>query len=88
MLHLKQVAFRLHSVLHARILALDPGFHERGVSEDETRRGADEPEKGHDGGGEVEEGKTDNEEGGVERFLGDDGITELNGFRNCVKGVG
>lgn len=47
------------------------------MSENQTRRGADEPEKGPDGGGHVEEGKTDDEEGGVERFLCDDVVADV-----------
>ena len=74
----------LDRILHARVFALDPRLHERGVSEDETPRCADEPEKGPEGGGDVEEGEADDEEGGVEGFLGDGVGAELEGFGACV----
>ena len=75
-----------HRILHARILALDARLHQRGVSEDETRRGAYEPEKYHEWGGEPEEGEADDEEGRVEEFLGDDVGADLDGFRgSCVR---
>ena len=75
-----------HRILHARILALDARLHQRGVSEDETRRGAYEPEKYHEWGGEPEEGEADDEEGRVEEFLGDDVGANLDGFRgSCVR---
>ena len=54
------------------------------MSEDETPRCADEPEKGPEGGGDVEEGETDDEEGGVEGFLGDGVGAQLEGFGACV----
>ena len=46
----------------------------------EARRSPDEPEKGHKRGGKPEEGETDDKEGCVQEFLGDDVVADLDGF--------
>ena len=61
----------LDRVLNGRVFALDAWLHERGVSEDEARRRSDEPEKGHDGRGEPEQGKPDHKQTRVKCFLRD-----------------
>ena len=57
------------------------------MCENETRRGADEPEKDHEWGGEPEEGEADDEEGCVEEFLGDEVGADLDWFRGACVGV-
>jgi len=63
----------LDRVLNSRVFALNTWFHERSMSEDETGRRSDEPEKGHDGGRQPEQGDTDHKKTRVQRFLGDVG---------------
>lgn len=67
----------LNGILHFSVLALDAGFDEGCVGEDEHRGRADEPEEGHDRGRPPEEGQADHEERGVERLLGHDVFADL-----------
>lgn len=76
----------LYLVLYSSILALNTRFNKARMPQNKHTGRSHEPEKGHHGRGYPKQGKADNEESGVEVFLGYSMFPDLGSFRGCRVG--